>query len=136
MHRHLGKLNVVRNLWGRSRGARGDGSDGWLSKKMEEVVVDGVVHPQTREVAFVELSTFRDKELLGGGIVEVPALVIRRIAHKETLAHVGLQLLALVLLHKDVGSASKHPEAAEIWLLAVPGFIGCCCVVLSRNPMA
>ena len=76
MPRLLGKLNVIRNLWGRSRGARGDGSGGWLSKKMEEVVVDGVVHPETRKVAFVELSTFRDKELLGGGIVEVPALVI------------------------------------------------------------
>ena len=76
MDKHLGRLNVIRNLWGRGRGARGDGSGGWLSKKMEQVVVNGVVHPETREVAFVELSTFGDEELLGGGIVEVPALVI------------------------------------------------------------
>ena len=36
-----------------------------------------------------------------------------------------LQLPSLVFLHMHIGSTTKHPEAAEIRLLAFPGFKGC-----------
>ena len=87
-------------------------------------MVDDVVDFETREVPFVELGAFRHKELPRKRVVEVPALVIRRIAHKQTLPRVRLQLLPLVLLDEDVRRAAKHPEAAEIRLLTIPGFIG------------
>lgn len=88
-------------------------------------MVDQVVGLETVEVAFIELCTLRDEEPFGGQVVEVPALVVRWISNENALLHVRLQLLALVLLHKDVGCASKHPERAEIRLLAFPGFKGC-----------
>jgi hypothetical protein len=95
-----------------------------LVEETQEGVIDDVVHLETREVPFVELGTLRNEELPRKRVVEVPALVIRRIAHKETLLHVRLQLLPLVLLDEDVRRAAKHPEAAEIRLLTVPGFVG------------
>lgn len=48
-------------------------------------------------------------------------MIVRWVTNKDALLHVRLQLLPLVLLHKDIGSAPEYPEAAEIRLLALPG---------------
>lgn len=95
------------------------------SEELEGVMVKGVVALETRIEPLVKLRTLRDKELPGDRIVELPPLVVWRVTHKDALLHVRLQLLPLVLLHIDIGSTTKHPEAAEIRLLAFPGFKGC-----------
>jgi hypothetical protein len=89
----------------------------------------------SREVPLIELCTLRDDELLGGGVVEPPALVARSMAKINALSHMRLKSLSLVPLHIHIGSAPKHPNVAQIRFLLVPGLIvlefGC---VVARKP--
>ena len=73
------------------------------------------------EHALIELCALGDDELLGDWIIEGPGVIVRWIANKDALLHVRLQLLALILLYKDICHAPKHSEATEIRLPAEPG---------------
>ena len=76
------------------------------------------------EVPLIEFSPLRDDCLLGGRVVETPALVTLRIAQEDTFLHVRSKALPLVLLHKHIGSAAPDANVAHFWLLLVPGLVG------------
>jgi hypothetical protein len=79
-----------------------------------------LLHREAGEHALIELCALRDDELLRDWVIEGPRVVVGRIADKDALLHVRLELLALVLLYEDIGRAPKHSEATEIRLLAKP----------------
>ena len=72
------------------------------------------------EHTLFELCTLRDHKPLGDWVIEDPAMVVWRVANKNALLHVWLQLLALVFLHKDISRAPKHSEATERYLASCP----------------
>ena len=76
------------------------------------------------EVPLVEFSPLRDDCLLGGRVVEAPALVALGIAQEDAFLHVRSKALPLVLLHKHIGSAAPDANVAHFWLLLVPGLVG------------
>lgn len=73
----------------------------------------------------IKISLLTDDGALGGGVVELPALVALQIANKHALLHVWGQSSPLILLHMDVCSAAPHSEVRDIWLALVPKFKGC-----------
>ena len=79
---------------------------------------------EARKIPLVEDGAFRDDSLLGGGVVELPALVAWRITDKNALLHVGAQRAALVLLHMHIGHTPPNAQMGDIRLAAIEGLIG------------
>ena len=79
---------------------------------------------EARKVPLVEDGAFRDDSLLGGGVVELSALVAWRITDEDALLHVRAQHTALVLLHMHIGHTPPNAQMGDIWLAAIEGLIG------------
>ena len=54
--------------------------------------------------------------MLGVWVVELLALVIRRITKKDALLHVGSQSTTLILLHMHIGKTTPYAQIGHIWL--------------------
>jgi hypothetical protein len=120
----LAGLGVTGNALGRcGAAAAGVFSTGALGGS---VVVGNRRQRQTlgeREISLVKVSSLSNHCLLGGGIIELPALVSLRIANEYTLLHVRSKARSLVLLHMHIGSASPHWKVGDVRLSPMPQFI-------------
>jgi hypothetical protein len=132
---HILRVRVrIRVIWRRD----GDGSSlggllnwvvgggGWEFKEWSgDDGGSGLLDP--KEVALIKLSTFWDVRLFGPRIVELPALVVRRVANDDALLHVGPKTspVPLVLLNVDIGNTTPDMQHRDIRLGAMEGFPRC-----------
>jgi hypothetical protein len=77
------------------------------------------------EISLVKVSSLSNHCLLGGWVVELPALVSLRIANEYTLLHVRSEAGSLVLLHMHIGSAPPYTKVGDVRLSPIPQFIRC-----------
>jgi hypothetical protein len=77
-----------------------------------------------REISLIKVSSLSNHCLLGGGIIELPALVSLRVANEYTLLHVRSKTRSLVLLHMHIGSAPSYSKVGDVRLSLMPHFIG------------
>src|SRR6201746_2156922 len=68
------------------------------------------------EISLVKVSSLSNNCLLGGWVVELPALVSLRIANEYTLLHVQSEARSLVLLHMHICSAPPHSKVRDVRL--------------------
>ena len=98
IHRILGRSRLQPKVLRRRR--RGQGRVGAEWRQGGPVL-------EARKVALVEDSAFRDDDLLGGGVVELPALVAIRVPDEDALLHVQAKRTTPVLLHMHIQWLSK-----------------------------
>ena len=77
-----------------------------------------------REVVFIKHSALRDNNLLCSRIVELPALVTRRVANENALFHVGPQCATFVLLYMHICQTSPYAQVRHIRFATIEGLIG------------
>jgi hypothetical protein len=73
-----------------------------------------------RKVGLVKEDVPTDKCLLCHRVNAAPALDSMLKAHEDTVQRVGLQALALVLAHMDVGTTPKDTKVREVGLVPMP----------------
>jgi hypothetical protein len=106
-------------LFRRSRGRRIN------TRLCEQVRVGRGAFIESREIPLVKFGSLRDCGLFGDGVVKQPTLVTRGVTNKHTLLYVRLKHFPLILLHKDICSAPKHPKSRDIRFLAIGSLERC-----------